>query len=200
MRAVLVAVAAFLAWWLVRALARHLGGHADPSVPKRAGALFTDALLVGMLAARLGYVLRWWPEYAVAPWSILAIGDGGFLWWIGLPAALAFAGHIQIIVRIAVENITALSGNTSDIIFTGDPAHAVTAADRIAGRSGNSSHIAASGTLYGCIRLTGNDCAIFCFTDHTADIVFFTGHVSKVAAVSDDCLDRLLHIETLRSG
>ena len=91
MRAVLVAVAAFLAWWLVRALARHLGGHADPSVPKRAGALFTDALLVGLLAARLGYVLRWWPEYAVAPWSILAIGDGGFLWWIGLPAALAFA-------------------------------------------------------------------------------------------------------------
>ena len=92
MRAVLVAVAAFLAWWLVRALARHLGGHADPSVPKRAGALFMDALLVGLLAARLGYVLRWWPEYAVAPWSILAIGDGGFLWWIGLPAALAFAG------------------------------------------------------------------------------------------------------------
>lgn len=92
MRAVLVAVAAFLAWWLVRALARHLGGHADPSVPKRAGALFTDALLVGLLAARLGYVLRWWPEYAVAPWSILAIGDGGFLWWIGLPAALAFVG------------------------------------------------------------------------------------------------------------
>ena len=92
MRAVLVAVAAFLAWWLVRALARHLGGHADPSAPKRAGALFTDALLVGLLAARLGYVLRWWPEYAVAPWSILAIGDGGFLWWIGLPAALAFVG------------------------------------------------------------------------------------------------------------
>ena len=92
MRAVLVAVAAFLAWWLVRALARHLGGHADPSAPKRAGALFTDALLVGLLAARQGYVLRWWPEYAVAPWSILAIGDGGFLWWIGLPAALAFAG------------------------------------------------------------------------------------------------------------
>lgn len=92
MRAVLVAVAAFLAWWLIRALARHLGGHADPSAPKRAGALFTDALLVGLLAARLGYVLRWWPEYAVAPWSILAIGDGGFLWWIGLPAALAFVG------------------------------------------------------------------------------------------------------------
>ena len=91
MRAVLVALAAILAWWLVRALARHRGGHADPSVSKRAGALFTDALLVGLLAARLGYVLRWWPQYAAAPWSILAIGDGGFLWWIGLPAALAFA-------------------------------------------------------------------------------------------------------------
>ena len=62
MRAVLVAVAAFLAWWLVRALARHLGGHADPSAPKRAGALFTDALLVGLLAAiasNLVSPLRW---------------------------------------------------------------------------------------------------------------------------------------------
>ena len=32
------------------------------------------------------------------------------------------------------------------------------------------------------------------------DDITLTGHVSKVAAVSDDCLDRLLHIETLRSG
>lgn len=90
MRVVLVAVAALLAWWLVRMLARRMGSHTDASVPKLAGALFTDAFFVGLLAARLGYVVRWWPEYAAAPWSILAIGDGGFLWRIGLPAAIAF--------------------------------------------------------------------------------------------------------------
>lgn len=92
MRAVLVAAAALLAWWLVRLLARRWGdSHTDASTPKLADALFTDAFLVGLLAARLGYVVRWWPEYTAAPWSIVAIGDGGFLWWIGLPTALAFA-------------------------------------------------------------------------------------------------------------
>lgn len=90
MRAVLVAAAGLLAWWLVRVLARRMGGAVDASVPKLAAALFTDAFFVGLLAARLGYVLRWWPEYAASPWSVVAIGDGGFLWWIGLPAALAF--------------------------------------------------------------------------------------------------------------
>lgn len=91
MRAVLVAAAALLAWWLVRVLARRHCGAGDVARRKAAGALFIDALFVGLLAARLGYVLRWWPEYAAAPMSIVAIGDGGFLWWTGLPAALAFA-------------------------------------------------------------------------------------------------------------
>ena len=76
MRAVLVAAAALLAWWLVRLLARRWGGsHTDASTPKLADALFTDAFLVGLLAARLGCVVRWWPEYTAAPWSIVAIGD-----------------------------------------------------------------------------------------------------------------------------
>lgn len=91
MSAVLVAAAGLLAWWLVRVLARRMGGAVDASVPKLAAALFTDAFFVGLLAARLGYVLRWWPEYAASPWSVIAIGDGGFLWWTGLPAALVFA-------------------------------------------------------------------------------------------------------------
>lgn len=91
MRAVLVVAAALIAWWLVRALAGRHGGAGAAARRKAAGALFIDALFVGLLAARLGYVLRWWPEYAVAPMSIVAIGDGGFLWWAGLPAALAFA-------------------------------------------------------------------------------------------------------------
>src|SRR5690606_1045181 len=59
---------------------------------KESGSRYMDAFLVGLLAARLGFVARWWPEYAAAPMSILSIADGGFLWWVGLPAAIAFAG------------------------------------------------------------------------------------------------------------
>ncbi|MGY0561261.1 prolipoprotein diacylglyceryl transferase family protein [Luteimonas sp. A277] len=87
MRAVIVALALLAAWLVVRAWARRL-----PESPhKPAGAWLLDAALVGLLAARLGFVLRWWPEYAAAPMSLIAIGDGGFLWWVGLPAAVAFA-------------------------------------------------------------------------------------------------------------
>ena len=77
MRAVLVAGAALAAWWLVRLLAVRFTASDDKTVPKLAGSLFADIFLVGLLAARIGYVLRWWPEYAAAPKSIIAIGDGG---------------------------------------------------------------------------------------------------------------------------
>ncbi|NLB56888.1 MAG: TlpA family protein disulfide reductase [Gammaproteobacteria bacterium] len=85
--AVIVALSLLAGWLLVRAWARRL-----PDSPhKVAGARFIDAALVGLLAARLGFVVGWWPEYVAAPMSIIAIGDGGFLWWVGLPAAVAFA-------------------------------------------------------------------------------------------------------------
>lgn len=38
-----------------------------------------DLLWVGLLCARLAFVLRWWPQYAAEPWSILMIQDGGYL-------------------------------------------------------------------------------------------------------------------------
>ena len=57
MRAVLVAGAGLLAWWLVRVLARRMGGAVDASVPKLAAALFTDAFFVGLLAA---LAFTWW--------------------------------------------------------------------------------------------------------------------------------------------
>lgn len=85
--AVIVALSLLAGWLLVRAWARRL-----PDSPhKFAGARFIDTALVGLLAARLGFVIGWWPEYAAAPMSLIAIGDGGFLWWVGLPVALAFA-------------------------------------------------------------------------------------------------------------
>ena len=50
--------------WLVRLLAVRFTASDDKTVPKLAGSLFADIFLVGLLAARIGYVLRWWPEYA----------------------------------------------------------------------------------------------------------------------------------------
>src|SRR3546814_643341 len=35
---------------------------------------FLDMLMVGVLAARLAFVLAWWPQYLADPWSIVQIG------------------------------------------------------------------------------------------------------------------------------
>ena len=51
---------------------------------------FLDMLMVGVLAARLAFVLAWWPQYLADPWSIVRIGDGGFSIWAGVLAGLAF--------------------------------------------------------------------------------------------------------------
>lgn len=85
---VIVAISALLAWSVARMLARRL-----PDSPyKAAGSLLFDALLVGLAFARLGYIARWWKEYAQSPWTMIAIGDGGFSWWFGVLAALLFVG------------------------------------------------------------------------------------------------------------
>ena len=46
--------------------------------------------LVALLAARLGFVLRYTDEYVAAPWSIINIRDGGWEPWAGLGAALLY--------------------------------------------------------------------------------------------------------------
>ena len=81
-------VSALLAGWLA---ARLLAWRRAAPVRRRAGAVVMDAALIGLLAARLGFIIAWWPEYAAAPWSVLAIGDGGFIGWLGLAVAMAFA-------------------------------------------------------------------------------------------------------------
>ena len=86
LHAVVVAVSALVAWGVARTLARRL-----PDAAHRvAGALVIDALFVGLLAARIAYVLGWWREYAAAPVSVVRIADGGFYPWAGLVAAVAF--------------------------------------------------------------------------------------------------------------
>lgn len=75
---------ALLAWLTAYLTAKRL-----PNARGQAtGALMLDALLWGLVAARIGYIIAWWPEYAAAPWSMIAIGDQGFLWWTGALAAL----------------------------------------------------------------------------------------------------------------
>lgn len=62
-----------------------------PGEPRpRVGSLFVDMLFVGLLAARLAFIVQWWPLYADDPWAMLRPGDGGYAWWAGVLAALAF--------------------------------------------------------------------------------------------------------------
>lgn len=84
---VIVALAALIAWLVARSMQ---WAARDSATRKTAASLVLDALLVSLVAARLGYVARWLPEYLSTPASIVAIGDGGFDWWIGLSAAIAF--------------------------------------------------------------------------------------------------------------
>lgn len=86
-RVVAVALAAFLAWLAVRFI---LGQH-EPQQRQKAADLFVGTLVVGLLAARLAYVAAWWPDYLAQPAAAVALGDGGFYWWAGLPVALVFA-------------------------------------------------------------------------------------------------------------
>lgn len=87
-RVVAVAVAALLAWLVARFMQRR-----PPDGPHQsASSLILDTLLLGLIAARVGYVAQWGAEYAAAPRSIVALGDGGFDWRIGVAAALGCAG------------------------------------------------------------------------------------------------------------
>lgn len=86
-QAIVVAAAVFIAWVVTRGLARTL---AQTPYKKAAGGMLLDAAFWGFVAARLGYIALWWTEYSAAPKSIIAISDGGFAWWVGIPVALAF--------------------------------------------------------------------------------------------------------------
>ncbi|NER60860.1 TlpA family protein disulfide reductase [Pseudomonas sp. MAFF212428] len=58
--------------------------------------------LIGLLCARLGFVLRYWPMYAEDPLQIVDIRDGGFMPWAGLCAVLigaVWAGWRQASLR-----------------------------------------------------------------------------------------------------
>ncbi|MDX3895619.1 TlpA disulfide reductase family protein [Pusillimonas sp.] len=81
---IIVAVALFVAWAAVRSTARRR----SVTSPQAAGGMLFDAAFWGLVAGRLGYIALWWQEYSAAPMSMIAIGDGGFAWWAGIPVAL----------------------------------------------------------------------------------------------------------------
>ncbi|MBJ7264144.1 MAG: TlpA family protein disulfide reductase [Burkholderiaceae bacterium] len=107
--AVVVLVALVLAWTVTRVLALFL-----TNVPGRtASSLILDALFVGLLVARLGYIAQWWREYSAQPWSMIAIGDGGFSLWTGVVAALLFVGWRS--RRIASIRVPVVAGMAAGI-------------------------------------------------------------------------------------
>lgn len=83
------AVLLVLALALAAGIGRGIAARLPPPRPP-VGAVLLDMLLVGVAAARLGFILRWWPQYAAEPMAILRLGDGGYLGWVGVVAALAF--------------------------------------------------------------------------------------------------------------
>lgn len=87
---VVLLVAALLAAAIVgRAIARRQAiGGAEP--PAKALPLFTDMLLVALLAGRLAFVLQWWEIYRADLWSIARVGDGGYTLWAAVAGGLAF--------------------------------------------------------------------------------------------------------------
>lgn len=81
--------------WVLVALAVGAGVASVMREPAVAGvphtrAWLVDMLLIGLLAGRLGFVLLHAAAYAQAPWSVLQIGDGGFLPWLAIGVGLAW--------------------------------------------------------------------------------------------------------------
>jgi thiol-disulfide isomerase/thioredoxin len=71
-----------LGWFIASRLAHRAGVDADPAL--------TRMLLVGLVAARLGFVWQWRAQYFDAPLSILDIRDGGWEASAGLVAACLY--------------------------------------------------------------------------------------------------------------
>jgi thiol-disulfide isomerase/thioredoxin len=123
-RIIVVALASLIAWLVARFMRR-----GDAGAPGKAAAnLLLDALLLGLIAARAGYVARWWSEYGAAPVSIVAIGDGGFDWWVGLPCAVVFV--LWKTRRAHAVRLPALAGIAAWILAWGAAQGALTALQR----------------------------------------------------------------------
>lgn len=77
-----LAIAIAVGWQVAR--------RASDQPPVKVMPTILDMLFVGALAARIGFVLQWLPQYLADPWSIIRIGDGGFSIWVGVLAGVGF--------------------------------------------------------------------------------------------------------------
>lgn len=66
-----------------------LGAWVGRRAAKPVEGLLWAALAAGVLAARAAFVLSHWRDYAPSPAAIFSIGDGGFMLWPGVLAAMA---------------------------------------------------------------------------------------------------------------
>ena len=78
-------IAIVLSGFIARRMARGAGVDAEP--------LLTQTLLVGLVAARLGFVWQWREQYLADPLSILDVRDGGWEAAAGVAAAMLFGVH-----------------------------------------------------------------------------------------------------------
>ncbi|WP_305805534.1 TlpA disulfide reductase family protein [Stenotrophomonas sp. YIM B06876] len=83
--ALVVVLAAGVALFVARRLARRTEGGG-----KAAAAITLDALLLGLLGARVGYALLHVPLYRADPVSLVRLGDGGFSVFTGVVAMAAY--------------------------------------------------------------------------------------------------------------
>ncbi len=68
---------------------RRVARRAGKPFPRVASTIF-DTLIIGLIAARLAFVLQYSSLYFADPWSMFRPGDGGYSVWAGVAAALAF--------------------------------------------------------------------------------------------------------------
>lgn len=79
---VTIAISVMVTLAVASAFGRRLSVRPSVSI----GWTLLDASFWGLLAARIAYIAGSWEDYAKTPKAVLAIGDGGFIWWIGLIA------------------------------------------------------------------------------------------------------------------
>ena len=83
------------------------------------------AVLIGVGAARIGFIVQNWSAFAVEPWTMLAFWQGGFAFWIGVAAALATLGwylRARKITALLVSALIALAAGYAAITAALAPA------------------------------------------------------------------------------
>ncbi len=94
--AVLLAFATIVALLVARRFKRPVSDDDTVAAPETpvpqitTTSVLIDMLIIGLVIARLAFVLQWLPQYLADPWMIVRIGDGGFTAWAGVLGGLAW--------------------------------------------------------------------------------------------------------------